>query len=85
MHSLIKSANVKAFVAGNIDYNADLLARCVAETTRYHTKKEMTPVLVKNHNEKLHVRANVATLVVANIMGIEAPYMEIPNHDDYTS
>lgn len=78
MHSLIKMANVKAFVALTIDYNADLLARCVAETTRYHLKKEMTPVLVVNMGDRLHVKANVATLVVANILGVEAPYMELP-------
>lgn len=81
MHSLIKSANVKQFVAGTIDYNADLLVRCVAETTRYHVKKEMTPVLVRTIGEKLHVKANIATLVVANILGVEAPYMEIPPSD----
>lgn len=80
MHSPVKMAPVKQFVApDNIDYNADLLARCVAETSRYHLKQRMTPVLVKLvSGEKLYVKANLATLVVANILGVEAPYMELP-------
>ncbi len=80
IQSSLKTGRVKEFsFPGEIDYSPDLLARCIFETTSYHRGKSMTPVLVKKMGDRLHVKANLPTLVVCNLLGVDVPYMEIPD------